>query len=180
MLDPDEFLDFNKMHYFDPTKDNFDEIPDKEGLYCICIRNTKELSALEIEGAIFNNYCGRNDILYIGKAIGKEGLQQRVGNHFRGSVNNSTLRKSIFSLLGWNKQVNLKSELTAWIKKNLNIYYEEKNIDIKALKALEIEHIKKISPPLNIQHNRYSDKDNKIKSINYDFILKLEQLRNSK
>jgi hypothetical protein len=180
MLGSDEILDFDKMHYFDPMKDNLDGIPDKEGLYCICTRNTKEIPILEIEGAIFNNYCGRNDILYIGKATGKGGLQQRVGNHFKGSVNNSTLRKSIFSLLGWNKQVNPKNELTDWIKKKLNIYYEEKNIDIKALKALEIEQIKKISPPLNIQHNRYSDKGNKMKSINYDFILKLEQLRNSK
>lgn len=176
MLNKDEPLSFDNMHEFDPLKNGYKEIPDKKGIYCICIRDKSILPVLEGNVAIFKNYCGKNNIIYIGIAIGKGGLRKRLyKNHMIGSIENSTVRKSIFSIFKFIRET--KEE---WIKKNLIFYYEEKDIDNKALNDLKKRCLKKINPPLNIQDNKYSDENGKNESGNYQYILRVEKSRNSK
>lgn len=178
-------LNLNNMSSFNPSKDDLEELPNKRGLYFICIKNKTKLPLLA--SARFKKIYGRENILYVG--ISKKGLRVRdYQNHFRGSARTSTLRKSLGALFGWKEadrvryekekrkknkyyfKSELEKKLTDWMKNNLILFYFlEENTNV--LNDLEKYYIGEISSPINILNNMHA------LSLNAVFIKKLKKLR---
>lgn len=90
-------LNSYSKYCFDPQCDNPEDLPNQTGLYMICVKN-KAILKEKMPSAVYPKF---NDmpIIYIGKSE-TQGLRNRdYRNHFNGTSRNSTLRKSLGSLL---------------------------------------------------------------------------------
>ena len=170
-----------EWNFFDPSTDDDLKLPDKKGVYLVCVRDInclpnfmKDLTYCNIEN---------NKVIYVGISKSKRGLRSRdYHHHFEGNnAGQSTLRKSLGVLIypgcekiDRNKNCKrsqykfamcIETKLTTWMKKNLILYYRV----VDNPSDDEIELIKEYSPPLNINKN-YSE-------INLEFRKYLRKLR---
>lgn len=167
-----------RKNIFIPISSVETDLPDKKGLYLICVNNFNNLPDVlkELEYSYFSD----RPILYLGIS-GSRGLRKRdYKNHFTGTARNSTLRKSLGSLFGYSKvqydndigsskyKFNALEEdkLTEWMKTNLIMYYCVTEDDVG---NIETELIKQYNPPLNISKNK--------NEVNKKFRKYLSQLR---
>jgi len=155
------------------------DLLDKSGYYIFCLKKDKNLPETG-DNIIFSKFKSLN-VVYVG--ITDDSLASRVlKKHIYGNGGNSTLRKSIGSMLGLTKVPRSGAEkikrdkgksfktkfnddgesiVSEWIESNLIIFfdYDENPLNI------EDKLIQDYNPPLNI------DKNNNI--INYNFRRKL-------
>jgi len=153
----------SKKHCFNPLVDDQQTIPDKHGLYAICITN-KDALPVAMKDIYFNEIDGYL-VLYLGISASQSLHKRDYKNHFTGSARNSTVRKSLGSLWGWEKYRNYgenrkysfdkkrEDEITKWMHENAFMFYWVANDDTTELGKIEKRLIKEISPPLNIQYN---------------------------
>lgn len=169
--------EFSK-NIFVPISSKETDLPDEKGLYLICVSNFNNLpnDLKELEYTYFND----RPVLYLGIS-GSRGLRKRdYKNHFTGTARNSTLRKSLGSILRYSKEqydndigtskykfCALEEEkLTEWMKNNLIMHYCVTEGDVE---NIETELIKQYNPPLNISKNK--------SQVNKKFRKYLSQLR---
>lgn len=174
-----EAIDFK---LFDPKIGNLDSVPSMPGNYIVVLRKNRKLPSLVIHINIVYSKFEGYDVIYTGLA--SNSLRDRdVRKHFNGTAGNSTLRKSLGCLFGYNliprdsnyaenKKTKFndidEEKLSDWMKENLLLFYYPNN------NYTEVESylIQQLNPPLNL------DKNNNI--INLDFRKYLSQLRNIK
>lgn len=147
-----------KVNSFDPYKDTANLIPDKKGVYLISIKNISQLPE-QMRDVLFNKF-NEHEVLYVGLS-GSRGLRKRdYSNHFNGTARNSTLRKSLGVLFGYEKvhsrneakstkyrfASNSEQELSRWMKANLMIHY--------CTGIENVELIETFNPPLNLANNK--------------------------
>jgi hypothetical protein len=167
-----------KRNIFIPLSSKVTDLPDKQGMYLICINNFDNLPDVlkNVEYIFFEN----RPVLYLGIS-GSRGLRKRdYNNHFTGTARNSTLRKSIGALMRYKKEQSNndigttkykfcaldEKKLTVWMKNNLIMHYCITEGDVN---SIETELIKHYNPPLNISKNK--------NETNKSFRKKLSQLR---
>lgn len=134
------------------------ELPDKKGFCIICIKDKNNLPErmIDLEYNVYRDY----PVLYIGTTTS---LKKR--RLFNGTGRNSTLRKSLGSILelereyyrdGKYKFVKKDEEhLSKWINDNLIMFY---STNVESLVDIESYLINKYNPPLNLRKN-YNDKN---------------------
>lgn len=164
MTQNDDFSLFNPL-----TMDN-KILPNKLGNYLIVLRSTVSLPQNTSINTIpqfvsIKHYEECYTVIYIEKSIKK--IQESYKLHFQGTADNSTLRKSLGCLMGFELKSNDiysyssppkkkfsdmdEQQLTEWMKKNLLIlYYANKDF-----KNIGQELMKTYNPPLNLQGNFY-------------------------
>ena len=154
---------------FDPTSDNYEELPNVPGNYLAVLRPSSELPQTEILPSYHTIVYKGNEyqILYTG--ISNNGIRKRdYKQHFTGNAGKSTLRKSLGSLMGFHKiprdkakpengktKFNEEDEtkLSSWMKENLLLLYSTDKNTGAEMKKWEQELIAEYNPPLNIQEN---------------------------
>ena len=158
---------------------NEDDLLDKSGYYIFCLKKDKKLPDTG-DNIIFSKFKSLN-VVYAG--ITGDSIASRVlKKHIYGNGGNSTLRKSIGSMLGLTKVPRSDAEkikrdkgksfktkfnddgesiVSEWIESNLILFVDYGNDLIQ----IEEKLINDYNPPLNI------DKNNN--QINYDFRRKL-------
>lgn len=95
MRDEATGLDFTE---YDPQVNANNEIVSQPGVYVICKRHDANVVELRIDKAC--EFIPGYQVLYVGKT--NSSLRRRIINqHFRGSGRNSTLRRTIGNLLGY-------------------------------------------------------------------------------
>jgi hypothetical protein len=133
-----------------------DKIPDKPGLYCICVRQEKYLRK-----EFANELQGRgHKILYLG--IATKSLKKRLGQELW-ALGHGTFFRSLGAVLGYlppsgslRKGNNYKfskadeTEVIKWINRHLELAWIERSED---LGDIEKECIKRQRPLLNLKHN---------------------------
>ncbi|MFD1553710.1 hypothetical protein DNU06_10045 [Putridiphycobacter roseus] len=134
-------------------------VPDLPGNYIICLKPSSTLC----NNLVSYTEYEKLKVLYTG--ISSKSLRKRdIKQHFYGHAGQSTLRKSIGSLMGLNKiprdqsnPTNGKTKFTAideaklteWMLENLAFFYCVSNNPIQ----FETSLIAKFNPPLNISKN---------------------------
>lgn len=174
----DIYLSEFERNFYNPSVDLVAMIPDKKGLYLICIKDAEQLPN-QFKNVEFTRFQGR-EVLYVGIS-GNRGLRKRdYQNHFVGSARTSTLRKSLGVLFNFPKvhtanergtikyKFDKESELrlNQWMRDNLMMHFcitDDKVEDIES-KLIEL-----FNPPLNISKNK--------NKVNKEFRLYLSQLR---
>lgn len=170
----------NEFRFFDPLKDDINTVPALSGNYIFALRKNSKLPDIGIPVTYtkFRDY----EVIYVGLA--NDSLKDRdVKKHFNGNAGNSTLRKSLGCLFGYNliprdshynnngkTKFNVADErkLSDWMKTNLLLfYYPNKDFD-----SIESVLIQNLNPPLNL------DKNHNV--INSEFRNHLAKLRNNK
>lgn len=175
----------NGFHKFDPMSDGIALIPDAPGNYVVVLREDASLPPINIEpiytlvdfeGTLFR-------VIYTGSASGS--LRKRdYEQHFtKNNAGQSTLRKSLGSLMGLkkiprdkNKPGNGKTKfvetdeatLSRWMQSNLLLFFKVNRNFNDAEKKL----IDELNPPLNIMSNA--------NEINREYRKMLTVLRGSK
>lgn len=152
-----------KINIFDPSKDKTKLIPDEKGVYLISIKSITQLPE-QMRDVFFNRFNER-EVLYVGLSGGR-GLRKRdYRNHFNGTARNSTLRKSLGVLFGYEKvhsrneakstkyrfDIDSEQELSRWMKANLMMHY---CTGIENVELIESMLIEAFNPPLNLAKNR--------------------------
>lgn len=143
-------------------------LPNKPGNYIIVLRNTSSLpirTQFSIAPILttFNYKEEEYKVIYVGKS--SKSLRSRdYQQHFKETAGNSTVRKSIGCLQGFqliprdiNSSQNSKTKfsekdedmLTTWMKTNLLLFYYDNN----EYTDVEKELIRTYNPPLNLQDN---------------------------
>lgn len=165
----------DKFIKFDPSINDSTHLPDCKGNYIIILKENCKLPSTK--KSFICNKIDDKDVIYTG--ISNKSLRKRdFKQHFNGTAGNSTLRKSIGSLFGWDKiprdkipngktKFNPRDEntLSEWMKKNLELYFYP-NLNPNDIESLLID---KLNPPLNLSNNK--------NSINYEFRAELSKLR---
>ncbi|MBQ0080766.1 MAG: hypothetical protein KBS95_04385 [Alistipes sp.] len=144
-----------------PSVNSASSVPDACGNYIIVLKDSAKLPDIGVK-PVFKKFNG-NDVIYTG--IAGTSLRSRdVRTHFCGNAGRSTLRKSLGCLFGYefvprdakdpnNGKVKFCDEdeekLSAWMKKNLILYY---NVN-KEFEKHELELIEQYNPPLNLKDN---------------------------
>ena len=173
---------------FDPQIHTANRLPDELGNYVIVLRSGCQLPPIGITPTYKQwEYEGkRYDIVYTG--ISNRSLRNRdYAQHFTGNnAGRSTLRKSLGSMMGFNKiprdknkpgngktKFNPQDEetLSAWMKENLLLFYKP-GISKEEIEKNEADYIRRYNPPLNIMGN-YNE-ENRL------FREKLSELRRQK
>ncbi len=163
---------------FDPESMSPSSIPNKPGVYIFCLKQNSELpdaSTAYKASSLFDL-----DVIYADKAANS--LRKRLINQhiFGRNAGRSTLRKSLGSLLRYEKVPRDKdpntgktkfcdhdeSNLTRWMENNLLVYYRV----VSNPDRFEDELIDTYNPPLNLSKN--------YNPINTVFRKKLSALRN--
>lgn len=170
----------NEFQLFDPLKDDANIVPDFSGNYIFALRKDSKLpdSGIPVTYTKFRDY----DVIYVGLA--NNSLKDRdVKKHFNGNAGESTLRKSLGCLFGYNLiprdshynsngktkfSVTDENKLSNWIKTNLLLFYYPN----KEFENIESLLIQTLNPPLNLDKNH--------NSINSEFRKYLTKLRNGK
>lgn len=167
-----------KMNIFEPSKDMAELIPDKKGVYLIGVKNISQLPE-QMRNVLFNRFNGR-EVLYIGLSGGRGLRKCDYRNHFNGTARNSTLRKSLGVLFGYEK-VHSRNEskstkyrfdkdsevrLSQWMKTNLIMHYCTGIDNVEIIESMLIEAF---NPPLNLSKNK--------NEINKEFKKYLSELR---
>lgn len=176
------------FEFFDPQIHTANRLPDKPGNYIVVLRPSSQLPPIGIT-PIYKQwkYEGQEyDIVYTG--ISNKSLRKRdYAQHFTGNnAGRSTLRKSLGSMMGFNKiprdknkpengksKFNPQDEetLSAWMKENLLLFYKS-GISKEEIEKNEVDYIRRYNPPLNIISN-YNE-ENRL------FREKLSELRRQK
>lgn len=162
---------------FNPLLDDYRTIPNSSGVYILCARDINQLPE-QMRGLNYS-YLKNYLVLYAGISSGAQGLKNRdYRNHFHGCARNSTVRKSLGVLFGYDKYFYTNGKykfipeheklLTQWMKSNILLFYYSTNYRIS---DIESDLIHKFNPPLNIQKN--------FNIANYQFKEYLLQLRNT-
>lgn len=170
----------SKFQIFDPLKDDINTVPALSGNYILCLRKNSKLPDVGIHVTYkkFRDY----EVIYVGSASGN--LKKRdIKTHFNGNAGESTLRKSLGCLFGYDLMprdshydknrktkfnVTDEKKLSDWMKTNLLLfYYPNKEFDRN-----ESTLIKELNPPLNLAKNH--------DCIDYEFRKHLSELRNNK
>jgi hypothetical protein len=151
---------------FIPTIDMPTKLPDEAGAYLLCAKNTDVLPARMKE--LEYSYVNGLPVIYVGIAGRptsrvKSMRKRDYRNHFNGKARNSTLRKSLGVLFGFEKEYesetnNLKykfideheEKLSKWIKDNLTMHF----ITIENPMEFEIYLINTYEPALNLKDNK--------------------------
>ena len=174
----EELLSAYDVYAFEPTLNDSTDLPNHSGFYMIGVKS-KEALGDWFNGTTIHEFKNF-PIIYIGVS-GSQGLRKRFRNHLDGSARNSTLRKSLGSLFGWQADrvfdeggkykfcKNHEKELSSWMRSNLFIFYF--TIHGNEVSKLETTLINKIDPPLNIFNNN--------SLVNKEFRTRLSCLRNS-
>lgn len=151
-----------KINIFDPSKDKAELIPDEKGVYLISVKNISQLPE-QMRDVFFNRFNER-EVLYVGLSGGR-GLRKRdYRNHFNGTARNSTLRKSLGVLFGYEKvhsrneakstkyrfDNDSEQELSQWMKVNLVMHYCTGLENVELIESMLIEAF---NPPLNLAKN---------------------------
>jgi hypothetical protein len=165
---------------FDPLINEKRELPDCNGIYVLCSRDLSCLpeSMSNLDYAYYENY----PVVYVGIS-GKQGLRKRNNNHFRGTARNSTIRRSIGSLLGCSREyykdgkykfVKADEEKISYLMNNNLVFFHWrlKSFSEKGIDEMETRMIEYFNPPLNLFKNN--------SPINRDFRNELRILRNRK
>ncbi|AKL96156.1 hypothetical protein CACET_c27110 [Clostridium aceticum] len=173
-----EIINLLKQNAFYPLINKEIDLPDKQGLYLICI-NKIEVLPEAMENLTYIYFEGKA-VIYLGIS-GSRGLRKRhYNNHFHGTARVSTLRKSLGVLFGYEKVQSLKDQgtsnlkfitehekaLTEWMLNNLIMYYYATDEDVE---NIETELISYFNPPLNLSKNK--------SEVNKEFRRKLSKLR---
>lgn len=172
----------NEFTLFDPQEMDPFILPDEPGNYIILLRSTSSLPINTAELPIMTLFEYKKkeyEVVYVGKS--SKSLRSRdYYQHFNGTAGNSTVRKSIGCLLGFqliprdiNSPQNKKTKfnendertLTEWMAANLLLLYYA-NDDYA---NMEQEMIRMYNPPLNLQGN--------FNKINMEFRKELSALR---
>jgi len=160
----------NDFSPFDPLTMRQNMLPAKSGNYLMVLRTTESLpqnvsinitpqfTSIEYNGDYYA-------VVYVEKS--KKSIKESYKQHFQGTADNSTIRKSIGCLIGFKlKSDNMYSDslsskkgfndmeeqlVTEWMKKNLLVLYYTNN----DYKNAGQELIKVYNPPLNLQGNFY-------------------------
>lgn len=179
--------DLESFTLFDPQKDDASKIVDAPGNYAILLRPGSKLpnDVIKIEYTPSTaTYDGKEyEVIYVG--ISNESLHTRdYKKHFTGNnAGQSTLRKSIGSLMGLKKTYRSEGEkrktnpktkfieddeekLSEWMHKHLLLLFQAN----RNCEMIEEEMIAALNPPLNIQKN--------YNSINITYRNALKGLRN--
>lgn len=156
----------NGFHKFDPMSDGKTVIPDAPGNYVVVLREDAILPPINIEPIYtlvdFEGTLYR--VIYTGSASGS--LRKRdYEQHFtKNNAGQSTLRKSLGSLMGLKKiprdKNNLENgktkfgeddetALSGWMQSNLLLFFKTDRNSKEAEKKL----INELNPPLNIMSN---------------------------
>lgn len=165
----------NKFKKFDPLLNSITDLPNCKGNYIIILKNNCKLP--DSNSTFICKKIENSEVIYTG--ISNKSLRGRdYKQHFNGTAGNSTLRKSIGSMFGWNKiprdkipngktKFNLGDEnkLTEWMKENLELYYYP-NLNPEEYESILINEL---NPPLNLSKNT--------NSINSEFRAELSKLR---
>ena len=155
---------FNKEKFFAPKRDLV-SIPNKPGIYMVCLKESISLPKINIK-PIYNQFNNLN-IIYVG--ISKKSLRDRdYKTHFNGNnAGRSTLRKSLGSLFGYkkiprdlNNPKNGKTKfleedeikLSQWMNESLVLFFNDK-LDNYDLESLEYDLIDYYRPLLNLSKN---------------------------
>jgi hypothetical protein len=153
---------------FDPAIDSKDMLPDKPGIYFICLKHEIALPKL-FDGVVFTE-LNESRIMYIGIA-GKENTNRKslwdrgFENHFEGNNSGkSSVRKSLGVIFGY-KQIprdrepcngktkfgeNDEANLSQWMKQSLFLHFAKHSSPW----TVESRLIKRFNPPLNLLGNR--------------------------
>ena len=165
------------IYKFYVSKDLFDVLVSKINLKSLSNFNSNLFETITFvkknnkETKIY--YC-----VYVGKTNASYGFLSRIVNcHIKGSVNNSTLRKSMVSILGRNDF--FTKNVTKTFKEEcifiLNKVYLTKNKSIN-LEKLELNEINNgYTHILNLDDNGFYLKDSK----HIDILLKIQKSRNN-
>lgn len=152
-----------KKNIFMPKISNETELPDEKGLYLICIAEMSNLP--KVLNGLEYKYINDRPVLYLGIS-GNRGLRKRdYKNQFTGTARNSTLRKSLGTILGYGKEqyandigtnkykftILDEQKLSNWMKENLILHY---CVTDEEVESIETELIKYFNPPLNLSKNR--------------------------
>lgn len=133
--------------------ENLDALPHRKAFYIICARDKNALpeTLTNLEYKTYKDYL----VIYTGKT---SSLKNR--RHFNGTARNSTLRKSLGSLLNLEREYfsdgkykfSKRDEdfLSKWMTENLIMFY---STNVQNLSALETHLIDKFNPPLNLDQN---------------------------
>lgn len=153
-------LSFKK---FDPLKSDIKSIPNLPGNYIVVLKDGIELPDFG-QSIIYNKF---DDLKVIYTGISNNLRTRDVTNHFYGTSDRSTLRKSIGCLFNFPLIVvrevkqgnNIKKitgfsqthedKLSKWMKENLILYY----VVNKEIGSLENKLISELNPPLNLDKN---------------------------
>lgn len=159
--------DLESFTLFDPKEDKETKIVNSPGNYAILLRPGSKLPDCKVEyQPCIITYDGKEyELIYVG--ISTKSLYKRdYSKHFNGHAGQSTLRKSIGSLMGMAKTYRSEGErgkdrpktkfidsdeeiLSEWMNDNLLLLFKA---DQKAEK-IENKMIEVLNPPLNIQNN---------------------------
>lgn len=146
--------------HFAPLKTDKSLIPDEPGVYIIVLRKKSKLPKADLD-CIYTKIFDK-EVIYVG--ISSKSLQKRdYRQHFNGNAGSSTFRKSLGSLLRFNKisrsltrddgktKFNEKDEsfISTWMKNNLEFYY----LSHPNYASIEIFLIENLNPPLNLSKN---------------------------
>ena len=177
-------ISYTKFELFDPLNSQREMLPDIPGNSVIVLRQGSSLPN-NVEPSLpqmtFFYYQGEEyKVIYVGKS--SKSLRTRDYNqHFKGTAGNSTLRKSIGCLLGYqliprdaNAPLNGKTKfneddekaLSKWMENNLLVFFYANAEYV----SLDKELIKVYNPPLNLQGN--------FNEVNSEFRKRLSSLRN--
>jgi hypothetical protein len=167
---------------FDPQRDDYRKLPDTAGAYLICSKNIDKLPN-SMKNLEFKFVEGL-PVLYVGIA-GRptskvRSLRKRdYKTHFNGTARQSTLRKSLGVLFGFEKVYGKskkryrykfvsehEGKLSEWMHENLIMHF----VEIENPMEFEKFMICTYEPPLNLQGN-YSE-------MNIEFRKALKKLRN--
>lgn len=152
-------LDNFRFNLFQPLEDDLNKLSTEKGIYILCAidKNNLPIDMQNLDYFCYNGF----PVVYVGIS-GKQGIRDRdYKNHFRGSARNSTLRKSLGVLFGYDRVYykdgkfkfipEHEKELTIWMHKHLLLYYSIIN---KNLDAIEVNLINYFYPPLKLSKNK--------------------------
>ncbi|MDE6772062.1 MAG: hypothetical protein K2J49_05620 [Muribaculaceae bacterium] len=160
--------DLEDFSLFDPESDGENKIVNAPGNYAVLLRPGSHLPECEVryKPSMVKYKGAEYEVVYVG--VSSNSLRERdYKKHFNGNnAGQSTLRKSIGSLMGLKKTLRSAAEaekrkpktkfvnsdekwLTEWMRKNLILLFKNNS----NYKDIEKEMIKDLNPPLNIKEN---------------------------
>jgi predicted GIY-YIG superfamily endonuclease len=145
---------------------DFDRLnaPESPGNYIWLLKDGCNLpQPKSMPNPVFNRVkVGNKELRVFYTGIGEKNLRKRISEHLKGKIATSTLRKSIAALMGFpfeqftsgqKKKCRMskgdEEMVSNWLRKNCVLIYKENT----NYRSMEEELIKKLDPPLNIEHN---------------------------
>lgn len=151
----DDLLNKLSSNLFKPTDDSLTELPHIPGVVVICTKNIdvlpKSMSGLKY------SYINGLPVIYTGIT---SNIYSRTNDHFNGTTQRSTLRKSFGALFAFERLYvgeknkfsftpENEAELSRWMKNNLVMYYAL----VDNPEYFKTHMINYFEPPLNLAGN---------------------------